>query len=325
MIKEEVKYINDKLQCEIGIRNVNYIKNLVTNTLKIAELNSPNIEFSSDTLNLRKIIIDVLNDKSRVFEEKNINFKNNVDKKINVIGDKLRLMELFDNLISNAVKYTPKGGSVTIDAKQDKKFVTVSIKDTGIGLAKNQIPRIFDEFYKVDTSRHEMDSSGLGLSICKRIVEKHNGKIWVESQGKGKGSTFYFTLKNSENKKTKEIMVVDDNIDIGYTIKKGLEQKDNREYNVFVANSGKECLKLLESEQIPDVILLDIMMPEMSGWDVFAKLKENSKWRNIPIIFLTAKTDPYSKGYGKVSSQDYIEKPFEIKKLKNRIDKILGG
>jgi signal transduction histidine kinase len=74
-------------------------------------------------------------------------------------------------------------------------FIVVSVKDTGIGLESDQIQHIFDEFYKVDYARHDLQSTGLGLSICKRIVEKHGGRIWVESQGKGKGSTFFFTLK----------------------------------------------------------------------------------------------------------------------------------
>lgn len=119
-----------------------------------------------------------------------------IDASIIVEADKLRLVELFNNLITNAVKYTPKGnGTITIDAKQDSEFVTVSIRDAGIGMTVAQQGRIFDEFYKADTSRHEMDSSGLGLSICKRIVERHGGQIWAESEGLGKGSTFHFTLK----------------------------------------------------------------------------------------------------------------------------------
>jgi signal transduction histidine kinase len=103
---------------------------------------------------------------------------------------------LFNNLITNAVKFTPKdGGVITIDAKKDRDFVTISVKDSGIGITEEQLGRIFDEFYRADKSMNVMDSTGLGLSICKRIVEKHGGRIWAESPGKGKGTTFYFTLK----------------------------------------------------------------------------------------------------------------------------------
>ena len=120
-----------------------------------------------------------------------------------------------------------------------------------------------------------------------------------------------------------KIMVVDDNHDFVYTIKKGLERLKEG-YKVIGVTSGNECFEILKNQNIPDLILLDIMMPGMSGWDVFAKLKENSEWRKIPVVFLTAKTDSFSKGFGKITAQDYIEKPFEIMDLKKRIDKVLS-
>ena len=121
----------------------------------------------------------------------------------------------------------------------------------------------------------------------------------------------------------KKIMIVDDNVDLTYVVKKSLEKiKDG--YEILSANRGQECFNLLNEGKLPDLILLDIMMPEMNGWDVFAKLKENAEWRKIPVVFLTAKTDSFSKGFGQIPAQDYIEKPFEIVDLKKRIDKILG-
>jgi len=120
----------------------------------------------------------------------------------------------------------------------------------------------------------------------------------------------------------KKIMIVDDNSDLRFMVKKTLERSSD-DYDVTGANDGKECFELLKKDDRPDIILLDIMMPEIDGWQVFAKLKENPEWREIPIVFLTAKTDEYSKGFGKLSSEDYIEKPFEIEDLKERINKIL--
>ena len=120
----------------------------------------------------------------------------------------------------------------------------------------------------------------------------------------------------------KRIMLVDDNTDLTYVVKKRLEKLDSN-YEVIGANSGKECFEILNEGETPDLILLDIMMPDIDGWNIFAKLKENPSWRDIPIVFLTAKTDPYSKGFGKIPAQDYIEKPFEIPELKERLDKLL--
>ena len=112
-------------------------------------------------------------------------------------ADKLRLQELLDNLVTNAIKYTPRDGAFTFDAKVNGRFVTVSVKDTGIGLTPEQMGRIFDEFYKADSSRHDLHSSGLGLVISKRIVENHGGIIWAESPGVGTGTTMYFTIPRS--------------------------------------------------------------------------------------------------------------------------------
>jgi len=114
---------------------------------------------------------------------------------------------------------------------------------------------------------------------------------------------------------TKKIMVVDDEPDILLTIGRMLEMSG---YSVIKAESGDDCLKKL-NESKPDLVLLDIMMPEMSGWDVAAKIKEESKWNDIPIIFLTAKGDTMSVGMGGLAAVDYIVKPFDIQDLKDRI------
>ncbi len=120
----------------------------------------------------------------------------------------------------------------------------------------------------------------------------------------------------------KKIMIVDDEPDLVFSIKYGLEDFSEK-YKVIGAKSGRECFVLLKNGQMPDLILLDVMMPEMNGWDVFAKLKENPEWREIPVVFLTAKTDPYGKGFGKMAATEYIAKPCNIKNLEKRIDKVL--
>lgn len=118
----------------------------------------------------------------------------------------------------------------------------------------------------------------------------------------------------------KKIMIVDDNPDIILSIKSGLEVVAG-DYEIIGAESGERCLELLETET-PDLILLDIMMPEMSGWETFDKLKGNASWGKIPVVFLTARTDRVAKNAGGFLGDDYIEKPFEIAELKRRIDEI---
>jgi len=115
-----------------------------------------------------------------------------------------------------------------------------------------------------------------------------------------------------------EIMIVDDEKDITFTVKSGLENFDDQ-MKVIEINDGFECLKLLSEGKIPDLILIDIMMPRMNGWELVNRIKENNEWKQIPLIFLTAKTDDFSKTFGKTITQDFIEKPFDIKELHERI------
>ncbi len=120
----------------------------------------------------------------------------------------------------------------------------------------------------------------------------------------------------------KKIMVVDDENPIIVSVREGLKSLASK-YDVVGAKSGYECIKKLEDEELPDLILLDIMMPGMDGWAVQRQIQSKADWKEIPIVFLTAKTEEHSKRLGNVVAKDYIEKPFEIIDLKNRIDKIL--
>ncbi len=182
------------------IQSANYMKDLILKTLRLARLNTPSTKIQLEKVDLLEELNRVLERNKTLFKEHNIEVENLLDDNIVVDADKLYLEELFENLLSNAVKYTPDGGKIIIKGERGGDEVKISIKDTGIGMTEEQIKRIFDEFYKADSSRHNLDSSGLGLSIAKRIVEKHGGRIWAESPGKGKGSTFYFTLPVKRDK-----------------------------------------------------------------------------------------------------------------------------
>ena len=178
--------------------STNHIKNMVDKTLQLAKLNSSKVTFEFEETNLVSEINDAIENNQYLFNENNIDVKNMVDEEIIVNADKSQLEEVFTNLFTNAIKYSQDNkGNIVIDVKKgkDDDEVIVSVKDDGIGITMEQQVQIFDEFYKIDSSRHDLGSSGLGLSICKQIIEKHGGQIWVESPGIGKGCTFYFTLK----------------------------------------------------------------------------------------------------------------------------------
>lgn len=200
-IKKKEK--DPELKKLLGIINCNvlFMRDIVGKTLKLERLNSPKSVLNFEEANLFDCIKNISVNKEYIFKNKNLKFENRVDKNFNVCLDKIEFKELIDNLLSNAAKFTSEGGNISIDAEKKDEFIKVSVSDTGVGLTSEQIEHIFEEFYKADPSRHNLDSSGLGLPICKRIVERHGGKIWVESKGLGKGSTFHFLLSlNLRNK-----------------------------------------------------------------------------------------------------------------------------
>jgi len=186
---------------DICIRNAEYIKRVVNNARELAELGTTDLFLKKENL---FEIIDKLNKKYQsVFKSYNISVENLIEKDVFVKTDKSRIIQLLDHIVSNAVySMTQKGGKLSFNSKIVKTdkgpFIQISIKDTGVGLEREQIDHLFDEFYKTDDSRHKLDSTGLGLTICKRIVEKHGGKIWADSHGKDKGTKLLFLLPSPE-------------------------------------------------------------------------------------------------------------------------------
>ncbi|NQV01946.1 MAG: HAMP domain-containing histidine kinase [Bacteroidia bacterium] len=176
-------------------RNVDYMKHLVEKTLQLATLTSmDDAAFDVRDVNLCRTVDDLIKRKEYHLIQNGIKIENRIREDTIVVADKLRLLEVIDNLASNAVKFMPESGCLSFDAEANDDFVKVSMRDTGIGISEEQMDHIFEEFYKADPSRHDLNSSGLGLTICKRIVEKQGGEIWAESEGVGKGTTFHFTV-----------------------------------------------------------------------------------------------------------------------------------
>jgi PAS domain S-box-containing protein len=178
-------------------RNIRFMKDLVNKTITFAKLNSDKIDFSFSKINLHNQVEEVEQQLHATLEKENALVKTHIDESLIVFADEMQLSEVFHNLISNALKYRQKENSPVIEiftTEKEEDTVQISVKDNGIGMTEDQIDYVFDEFYKADDARTDVDSHGLGLNICKRIINKHGGKIWVESKGPGKGSQFNFTL-----------------------------------------------------------------------------------------------------------------------------------
>jgi len=173
------------------------MKDLVNKTITFAKLNSDKINFSFIDLNLSDFLDHIKQQMQVTLEKENTQFLVDIDPSLMVFADEMQLSEVFHNLISNSLKYAQKEQNPIIKITADKKCsneVIIAVQDNGIGMTKEQIDNVFDEFYKADEARTDIDSHGLGLNICKRIIEKHGGSIWVESNGPGTGSQFIFTL-----------------------------------------------------------------------------------------------------------------------------------
>jgi len=212
-----------------------------------------------------------------------------------VWADGQRLREVLINLLSNAAKFTEEG-QITLQAEAGPEFVTMSVSDTGIGIDSEAQRRLFIPFQQVDASTtRRAGGTGLGLSICRNFVEMQGGRIWVESE-LGKGSTFYFTVpiygvirRKMEgevdaipDKRKKVVLAIDDDTGVITLFKRYLEHDD---YQVIGVTQSRRALEMAQ-RLAPDLtaITLDVVMPQMDGWQVLQALKDDPVTRGVPVI-----------------------------------------
>lgn len=274
--------------------------------------------------------------------------------KIPLWFDKNQMEKVLYNLLSNAFKFTEKGGIIEVEVLANSAFAELRVKDTGVGVSEKKLSKIFNRFYQSDNSQDIEDKGfGLGLSIAKEVVELHHGSIDVESE-KGVGSTFIIKLKrgndhftddemgeaydsellenyllehstaetiepHSEELFGKTLLIIEDNPDIRkYLV--GLFVKDCK---VIEAQNGQEGFKRANTF-LPDLIVSDIMMPIMDGVSLTRKLKSDMRTSHIPIILLTARASLIHKMEGfDTGADDYITKPFNEALLKQRIKNLI--
>lgn len=238
-----------------------------------------------------------------------------------VDGDEERLLEVLENLIGNAVKFTGQGGQVTVGGRVQGNEILVWVKDNGSGIAPEQFPHLFDRFWQA--RKADRRGSGLGLTICKAIVEAHHGRIWAESTV-GVGTTMFFTIPavalrapRGEATEVSNILLVDDRPENLLSLQVILERP---EYRLVTARSGEEALSIALRERFA-VALIDVAMPGMTGFDVAIHLKELERSREIPIIFITAFGDDPAEIHRAYSAggADYLVKPLDAEIVRKKV------
>ncbi len=204
-----IKHSKDKdtrYDLEVILKNVKYLNSLVDNTLNLARLQGNTMKFDIKTIDILQIVEEVIETNKTAYKQNNVVVVNNIKDRVFVLCDRLRVREIMENIQMNSVKFMPGGGTITFGAEKNKKEVIVSISDTGIGIEKEKLEKIFEEFYKADESRHNLGGTGLGLSICKRMLKKMHGGIWVKSDGLNKGTTICFALPLGKRPDDKSVL-----------------------------------------------------------------------------------------------------------------------
>ena len=320
---------------------------LINDVLDLSKIEAGRIELFNETFQLKSIIDEIVKT-SQPLAEKNkneliVNFQNSLNL---VTADQTRVKQIVLNLISNACKFT-ENGKITLNISKKKKksgdLISIAVKDTGIGMTKDQMDKLFNSFVQADSSTtRKYGGTGLGLTISKQLAMMMGGDVTVDSEI-NKGTIFTATfladylgasqdIKNKalkqnslienvvsiENQNAKTILIIDDDPTVSELIKRQLLRDS---YNVVIANNGKEGIELARKIK-PNLITLDILMPEMDGWSVLRTLKADPEVSKIPVVMASI-LDEKNKGFS-LGAADFVSKPIEKERLISSIQTLIG-
>jgi PAS domain S-box-containing protein len=307
-----------------------HLLNLINEILDLSRIETGKLKISNDVIHLDTVMIECINLIRPAADGKNIQIINNLEPGLErfVYVDQIRLRQILLNLLDNAIKYNREYGKVTISCTVEKNLLFVHIADTGLGIPADEQKRIFEPFYRINHAR--IDGAGIGLSLVYQLIQLMGGRLGVYSQI-GEGSDFWFSLPLVDASKEKEqrlheniepdfsgggnykILYIEDNPMNFQLIKEILSGE--QEVTLLSAMTGKEGLEIA-AEQSVDLILLDLNLPDLDGYEVLDGLKLNLKTRNIPVIAVSANAMPddihhtLSKGF-----DEYITKPIDVSSL----------
>lgn len=278
-------------------------------------------------------------------------FEYRLDKDLNILLDRTKFTHVFNNYLSNAIKYTPDSGKVQVALYQQNKgntgHLVLEVKDNGTGIRPKDLPHLFDRFYQGNQEENKAGGSGIGLALSKEVAQAMGAEVWVKSEW-GKGSTFYFEFpcrevmgvlpEPAEETTSEPDIQLEPLANITQTVPdrpKILVVEDNKQlrdylhlilsdhYQVLTANHGEHALRKL-SDWNAQLIISDVMMPKMDGFELLAQLKNSDVYRHIPVIMLTARSEMQDKLKAlRIGVDDYLLKPFIEDELLTRIRNLL--
>lgn len=350
LIEDQSTPDRTKKQLQLVYQNIQRMMHLVNQALDFRKVQKQNLCIVK--LNLRESLEKICNDFQLAAEEKNITLQLCYAASETTLWlDKDGLDKVMMNLLSNAFKYTSSGKNIFVNVRDSNGFVVIEVEDEGVGIDKKHLSKLFDRFYQFNKNS-ENPSSGIGLSIVKEIIEKHNGKISVSSTP-NQGTTFTVLFKRGhlhfdnkvdydttsfensydenmqvatplavemvEAESKYQILVVEDDAELRSFIKEIISDK----YLVHEAENGEEGLVMARNNSI-DFIVSDIMMPKMDGFSLLKEIRNDIELCHIPFVMLTAKANIESKLEGlNYGADDYITKPFNTSFFRARINNII--
>ncbi len=331
------------------------LASLINDILDFSKLRHHHLELKLTPVDLRAITQIVLTLSQPLAQQKNLQFINAIPEDLpNALADENRLQQILHNLIGNAIKFTPSGTievSAQVISSDQEELLSVTISDTGIGIAQDKFDQIFQSFEQAEGSTaREYGGTGLGLAVTKKLVEIHGGTITLQSQI-GVGSKFTFTLPiaSEKVKSTPPITVLRDSLTVELLTLTPRQKAvnlaaDSQQFKILIVDdepinrqvlinilslanytlteacNGTEALAIIENGFIPDLILLDLMMPRMTGYEVCQKIRERFPAHELPIVILTAKNQPENIVEGfTLGANDYLTKPIQKQEMLARI------
>ncbi|HUT21028.1 MAG TPA: response regulator [Anaerolineae bacterium] len=308
--------------------NADRLTALINDLLDISRIESGRVKLEIEPQQLSEIVHEVTDSLRDSIAEKGLDLELDVHQDLaQVMGDRTRMLQIVTNLLSNAYKFTDRGW-IRISLSQLDGTLRLDVADSGIGISTEDQSQIFERFYRADTPVMEgRGGTGLGLAITRELVELHGGRMWVTSEV-GVGSTFTVVLPVAAQEMltdtlqqmptgTRKILVVDDERDILALLQ---HQLNAQGYQVITASTGAQAIAKAISEK-PDLITLDLLLPDRHGFDVLRELKERPQTKRIPVIVLSVAQDE-TDGY-RLGAVDYIVKPVDEAQLLESISQIL--